>query len=250
MQIKKIVPLSGEKRRAVALFDGLVARVENFAKDFSFIQEDVRELLGIKDSHLHVNQPSRKAMLKEIFKDTTKSSALYDLDNQFYVESVIGDRGWRQSSLLELYHGAEEENWVEIADLADEAKEDRKRPTAEIVKDTIQSFYREDDDDDEEILPDNFSEEDPKSTKSKASAKSNRDDDEEPGSKSKSERSLKQELKKLKKLSIPQKKITLKTLKQFVRVDEPTQIAINLRYLVNDDQYNDVVNKLEKELKW
>jgi hypothetical protein len=247
MLVKKIVPLSAEKQRAVDLFDGLIVKVEKFAIDFSFIQEDVRELLGIKDSHLHVKQPSRKAMLKKIFNDTTADSALYDLGNQFYVESVIGFRGWFQSSLLELYHGANEDDWVEIADFADEAKQGKKRPTAKIVKDAIQRFYSGDDD--EEILPDNFSEEEAKSKKSKASVKSSSEDDEELDGNSKSDRIVTRELNKLKKLSMAEKRITLNTLKQFVTVDKPTQIAINLRYLVNDDRYKFVVKKLEKELK-
>jgi hypothetical protein len=238
------------KRKAVELYDGLIARVGVFGQEFMIIREETLELLSIPDSHLHVNQPSRIDMLKSIFKGTTKSSALYDLGNQFYVEFVIGDRGWKQSSLLDLYHGAHEEDWIEIADIADKAKGDKKRPTAKLVKEAIACFYPDEEEEEEEVPPKNSSKGKTKSasTAPKSAVKGGSKVKGKTDVNSKTELSVELELKKLEKFSRFQKVKTLNILKEYEKLDEPTLVAITLRSLSNDDQYKEVVAKLEKEV--
>ena len=265
--------------KAVKLYSSLFENVAKVDRDLSIIDKELRDLLSIRYAHKYNGFSNRKAMLLSIFEGKENAYMLYDMANKAYVEYVIGDRkhNWKQSSLLDLYHRAEEEDWLEIADLAEGKAGEKKCPTAKIVNSVIISFYGLNDnelkesnnsknprtngnkthsvrkEDDKKQLDDSGNKEKSEAKKSssrKARSSNNAERGKKVAKQDSSDKSLTEYFfdKKLQELS----NLTLKEKKRVLNIlipsDDAGMVAKGIILFSNDDQYDEVVDKLIDEL--
>lgn len=274
----KTSPSKSDNHEAIELYNSIRDSVNKVDRDLSIIRNDLRDLLHIRYVHKFVGFQTRKEMLNSIFKGKKNAYVLYDMANQAYVEYVIGDRkhDWKQSSLLDLYHHADEEDWRKIADLAEE-QVGENRLTAKIVNAVIDSFYGRDGieledynnskntqksgdkprhvskEDDKKQLDDFDNNETSKAKKSASCAarssndaeKSNKAVRQDSSDSSKSERIIAKQLQKLSNLTLKEKK---RVLDMLYPADSAGQIALDIIVHATDDQYDEVLKKLLDEL--
>jgi hypothetical protein len=264
---------------AVTLYTDLCDYVEKVDRNLSFIDKKLRKLLRIRNSHKINGFSTRIDMLNSIFENKQNAYMLYDMANKVYVEYVIGKRkyDWKQSSLLDLYHRADEDDWRKIADLAEKQAGGQKRPTAKIVNAAIKSFYGHNDneleasnnskstpkngnnahhvskEDDKKRLDDSGNKEKPNAQKTASCAERSSNDagnskkvvQLDTSDHSRSERMFKKQLQMLSNFTRKEKK---KVLNMLDPSDDAGKVAKNIIIYANDDQYDEVVEKLLDEL--